>query len=186
MFYSSDLPMKQVRYHAMTLIEMLIAIGVFAVGVLAVLQLVVNNIKTVDHVSKHMDATMLATQGLELMYELRNTNSYKEVERDCLQIKEQLTDGSETACQTRISDDIGVAVMIAPAGPESNRYRSVTSDTISDNPLDDYRLYRHVSGTTLARVATPNTASHITRFDHDANGGDETPYARYVTFEQVS
>lgn len=163
----------QYRYHqAMTLVEMLIAIGVFAVGVLAVLQIVINNIHTTHQVSQRMDATMLATQWLELIYELRNTNSYKEVERDCLHITTQLNN-NETACEKTIGDDISTTVIISPTGPKYNTYWSLYTKTLSEDPLDDYRLYRHIS------------EDHITYFTHKKGNGEPTAYARYLSFEKI-
>lgn len=159
------------QHQAMTLIEILIAISVFAVGVLSVLQLVTNNIRTTDHVSKHMDATMLATQWLELMYEMRNTNSYKEVEWDCYDLSIQT---NEVKCNGRLSTlHNNQAIAIAPVWPENNKYWSVEVKSLGNNNIDTFRLYRHVSD------------ANITYFDHVSDNGTETPYARYITVENI-
>ncbi len=169
--------MKTHKHQAMTLIEILIAIGVFAVGVLAILQLVTNNIRTTDQVSKHTDATMLATQWLELLYEMRNTNSYKEVERDCYQIAKNIN--KETACKknARLSTLWeNQALKISLVWPQEKTYHKIETQTINEDPkenLKNFRLYRHID---------PKT--QLTYFNHD-NSGKETPYARYITIHPL-
>lgn len=172
------------QHKALTLIEMLIAIGVFAVGVLAVLQLVTNNIKTVHRVSNHMDATMLATQWLELAYEIRNTNSYKEFNDawDCFGPQTTLTnDANDNGCvewkQFRSLID-KQWLIIAPAWPDSNTYRTTSTtelpgdvDTLSEIP-PAMRLYRH-------------TTDNLTRYNHNASDGETTQYGRYLSFETL-
>lgn len=169
------------QHKALTLIEILIAIMVFAVGVLAVLQLVTNNIKTVHRVSNHMDATMLATQWLELAYEIRNTNSYKEFNDawDCFVVN--TASGNENLCEEgkQFRSLIGKQwLIIAPAWPDSNTYRTAsatelpgTIDTLKYIPKP-LRLYRH-------------TTDGLTRYNHNSDG-DETQYGRYLSFEKLA
>ncbi len=167
--------MKTRKHQAMTLIEILIAIGVFAMGVLAILQLVTNNIRTTDQVSKHTDATMLATQWLELLYELRNTNSYKEVVWDCYQIEDTIT--QDKVCAKKLSDLWrDKALKISLAWPKEKTYHNIATQTVNENSqenLKTFRLYRHID---------PNTK--LTYFNHD-DSGKETPYARYITVENI-
>jgi len=62
------------RKSAFTLIEVIIAITVFAIGVLAVLRLVTQNLVTLDVTQSRTTATFLAKEGMELVYNMRDSN----------------------------------------------------------------------------------------------------------------
>lgn len=65
------------RKSAFTFIEMLVAITVFAIGVLAVLRLVTQNLATLDITQTRTTATLLAKEGIELVYNMRDANLEK-------------------------------------------------------------------------------------------------------------
>lgn len=69
--------MNLMNKKAFTLIEVLIAITVFSVGVLAVLNLIMNNLSTLDKVQTKITATLLAKEGIELAYNIRDSNLQK-------------------------------------------------------------------------------------------------------------
>lgn len=69
---------------AFTFIEIMIAIVIFSVWVLAVLSLVTNNLKAMDKNDLRMQATFLAKEGIELVYNLRDSNLEKELSWNCL------------------------------------------------------------------------------------------------------
>ncbi len=62
---------------AFTLIEVMIAITVFAIGVLAVLRLITQNLVTLDTTQSRTMATFLAKEGMELVYNMRDSNINK-------------------------------------------------------------------------------------------------------------
>lgn len=69
---------------AFTLIEMLIAITVFAIGVLAVLRVLTWNLSILDHAEMKLQSTVLAKEWLELLYNLRDSNLEKELPWNCV------------------------------------------------------------------------------------------------------
>jgi prepilin-type N-terminal cleavage/methylation domain-containing protein len=57
-----------------TFIEVMIVIAVFSIGVLAVLRLVIYNMSAVKTLETRTTATFLAKEGIELAYNLRDSN----------------------------------------------------------------------------------------------------------------
>ncbi|MBU0627014.1 hypothetical protein KKG31_06595 [Patescibacteria group bacterium] len=55
----------------------MIAITVFSIGVLAILNLVMRNLDTIDKVQTKVSATLLAKEGIEIAYNIRNSNNQK-------------------------------------------------------------------------------------------------------------
>lgn len=67
-----------------TLIEILIAIFVFSVGILAVLSLVTQNLRTMHGADVHRSAAFLAQESLSLLSHIRDTNVANGVSWDCI------------------------------------------------------------------------------------------------------
>ena len=69
---------------AFTLIEILIAISVFAIGILAVLRVLTGNLSTLDTANIKLQATVLAKEWIELLYNVRDSNLEKNLSWDCV------------------------------------------------------------------------------------------------------
>lgn len=69
---------------AFTFIEVIIAITVFAIGVLAVLRLITQNLVTLDNTQMRTTATFLAKEWIELVYNMRDSNLQKSLPWDCV------------------------------------------------------------------------------------------------------
>lgn len=69
---------------AFTFIEVIIAITVFAIGVLAVLRLITQNLVTLDETQIRTTATFLAKEWIELVYTIRDANLQKSLPWDCV------------------------------------------------------------------------------------------------------
>lgn len=69
---------------AFTFIEVMLAIVIFSIGILAVLSLVTNNLKSMDRNNLRLQATLLAKEGIELVYNLRDSNLEKQLSWNCL------------------------------------------------------------------------------------------------------
>lgn len=67
-----------------TFIEVIIAITVFAIGVLAVLRLITQNLVTLDDTQSRSTATFLAKEWMELVYNMRDSNITKWLPWDCV------------------------------------------------------------------------------------------------------
>lgn len=62
----------------------MIAITVFSIGVLAVMRVITQNISSMDKVEARTTATFLAKEGLELVYNMRESNLEKSLPRNCV------------------------------------------------------------------------------------------------------
>ena len=69
---------------AFTLVEILIAITVFAIGILAVLRILTWNLSIMDHTDMKLQSTVLAKEWLELLYNLRDSNLEKKLQWNCV------------------------------------------------------------------------------------------------------
>ncbi len=69
---------------AFTFIEVIIAITVFAIGVLAVLRLITQNLVTLDNTQSRTTATLLAKEWMELVYNMRDSNLSKSLPWNCV------------------------------------------------------------------------------------------------------
>lgn len=88
---------------AFTFIEVIIAITVFAIGVLAVLRLITQNLVTLDITQSRTTATFLAKEWIELVYNMRDSNLAKWLPRDCVLKTGLLLDNPDQACIWKFS-----------------------------------------------------------------------------------
>lgn len=84
---------------AMTLIEVLIALAVFSIGILGVLSIVTQNMARLDDIKTNTIATSLAKEGIELMFQIRDTNRLAHTPWDCA-INNQHPTSLEDMCHT--------------------------------------------------------------------------------------
>lgn len=68
---------------ALTLIELLVVIFVLWVGILSIVLLMSKNLSLIKTIHSQNSATILAREGIELAYHVRNTNNILWYERDC-------------------------------------------------------------------------------------------------------
>ncbi len=69
---------------AFTFIEVMIAIVIFSVGILTIMRLITDNLETMDKNNIKIQATLLAKEGIELVYNMRDANLKKELSWNCL------------------------------------------------------------------------------------------------------
>ena len=74
-----------------TFIEVIVAITVFAIGVLAVLRLITQNLVTLDITQSRTTATFLAKEWIELVYNMRDSNIAKWLQWNCVLKKDFAT-----------------------------------------------------------------------------------------------
>ena len=83
-YYLNDYCFSMYKKLWFTFIEVIIAITVFAIGVLAVLRLITQNLVTLDITQSRTMATFLAKEWIELAYNIRDSNIAKWLPRDCV------------------------------------------------------------------------------------------------------
>ncbi|MBB1557413.1 MAG: prepilin-type N-terminal cleavage/methylation domain-containing protein [candidate division SR1 bacterium] len=70
------------RKKAFTLIEILIVIVIFGVGILAILSIMANSVKNFDTINMQTRATLLAKEGIDLAFHHRDSNLEQGYPRD--------------------------------------------------------------------------------------------------------
>lgn len=73
---------------AITLIEVLISIAIFSIGILSISYLIINNVWLSERTKLKTTATMLAKEWMELVYNRRDTNIKKWRLWNCLALKQ--------------------------------------------------------------------------------------------------
>lgn len=108
---------------AFTFIEVIIAITVFAIGVLAVLRLITQNLVTLDNTQMRTTATFLAKEGIELVYNMRDSNLDKLLPWDCV-LDENLSPDDFGAIEEQ-----NVCLWRFASGTEDNQIFQVSFDS---------------------------------------------------------
>ena len=182
-----------------TFIEVMIAIVVFAIWVLAILGLVTSNLRWVERNDLRLQGTLLAKEWLELVYNLRDSNLERELPRNCIlssmvllsglnseQLSSQISNitstcvnqcGNDEDCKTKcIMDEIcptyfGLSNPIKISYSDAN-YVMVAS-TIDG--IDSWnKLYIHTWDWWLLW------------YSYEEQWWDETLYYRYITFDAIT
>ncbi|MDR0282784.1 MAG: type II secretion system GspH family protein [Candidatus Peribacteria bacterium] len=86
---------------AFTLIEMIIVILVFGTGILAVLYGIVQTLANQDRANTQITSSFLAREGIELMYNLRDSNYSKKLPWNCVfdPIKQNSNESADDVCR---------------------------------------------------------------------------------------
>ena len=74
------------KKRAVTLLEIIIALFVFAVGILAVVRVITTNISIIDTMKIKVQAQSLAKEGMDMVFNIRDTNLARGVNRQCAYI----------------------------------------------------------------------------------------------------
>jgi len=169
------------RRSAFTFIEVIIAITVFAIGVLAVLRLITQNLVTLDITQSRTTATFLAKEWIELVYNMRDSNIEKWLPWDCVLISNLLTGDfwvdPEKVCAWRFSSWTDEALQIS-FDPEWYTYSNPVN--LETNFLDlwsENRLY-----STTWTVWWHDIFWYSSR---PVPGQDPTIFSRYILFTGV-
>lgn len=172
--------------HGFTLIEVIIAITVFSIGVLAVLNLIMKNLSTIDKVQTKITATILAKEWLELAYNIRDTNIQKWFARDCL-LKPMIDINvaeigayTEDVCLSHFAS--GEANTVYQFGFSTWNYYFYTSSTTESWAFDELfaanRLYYYTGEIWWH-------AMFWYGYTQDEWTWAEIPFARYIIFKAV-
>ena len=180
------------RKLAFTFIEVIIAITVFAIGVLAVLRLITQNLVTLDNTQMHTTATFLAKEWMELVYNMRDSNNLKLLQRDCVMktdIKDITTDVT-IGVNHQENVQVNACIWFFSSWTEDNNILQISFDPDA---------YMHVlsleAGKDFNELRETNRLYYITwevawtelfRYSHQQDEWTETPFARYIRFASVT
>ncbi|MFA7298070.1 MAG: prepilin-type N-terminal cleavage/methylation domain-containing protein [Candidatus Absconditabacterales bacterium] len=167
-----------------TFIEVIIAITVFAIGVLAVLRLITQNLVTLDITQMRTNATFLAKEGIELVYNMRDSNISKGLAWNCI-LKKDFATGNrneidpETVCGSNFS-----------SGSETNKILQISFDRegytytrMLDAGTDFNELF---TGNILYYTSGDVGGRQIFRYSsYPAEGSILSFFSRYIVFTGV-
>lgn len=118
-----------------TLIEIMIVLLVFSVGVLAVLRLILHNMSTMNDLEAKTTATFLAKEWLELAYNTRDSNRLASLPRDCI-IDNNYNEALDSdPCKNHFLDNQWLRALETT---ENNIQRKTISDT---NLFEEWKLF---------------------------------------------
>ena len=168
---------------AFTFIEVIIAITVFAIGVLAVLRLITQNLATLDTTQTRTTATFLAKEWIELVYNMRDSNLGKWLPWDCV-LRASFATGDwneidpEEVCERNFSTWFANKLLNISFDPDG--YTHTNSTLLSSDFTQLWtgnRLY-YATGT----IWWKNIFWYSSR---PVDGLDPTSFSRYILFTGV-
>jgi len=163
-----------------TLIEILIALTVFAIGIFAILRLITQNLQSVDQTKTRNIATLLAKEWMWIIYNIRDSNLIKKLPRNCVLQNDFNTDNFneiknlEDVCWRYFSSwaEDGQVLQIS-FNPEKYFFTKVVqrSDLFSDNFANN-KLFIH-------------TWENIFWYSYDSQSSQATSFSRFIQFSSV-
>lgn len=165
------------KFKAFTLIEILIVIVVFCIGILAVLTWLSQTLRNKDYANTQIKAAFFAREWIELVFNLRDANYHKELPWNCIfQWAESLKDDWEW-CNKNLEP--GTILKIWMWSGE-NYIDVKTSELSSDfeQNLSWFQIYLH----------TWNFADWVTTgyyYNHEFSEGNDTWFARYLVIKWI-
>jgi len=162
---------------AFTLIETLIVIAVFGTGILVVVYGISQTLAHQDRAKTQITASFLAREGIELMYNLRDSNYHKALAWNCIFQRVEGTSPSESDfCSSLFSS--GTVLKLAMGS--GNAYLHVEkmgglSEDFDEN-FNNFQLF-YLTG------ALGSTEGF--QYVYSGNGGVPLRYARYILVKAV-
>ena len=172
--FTRDLQIKS-WIKAFTLIEMLIVIFVLWIGILSITVLITRNLSLVKNIHTQTTATILAREGIEMIYNVRDTNSLLWYRRNCAQRISEIANLEEWSdiCQEymRTGDNQSHRFVVEWWLNNQSQINLswITWDNF-DTLFDNSKLY-------LTWITNPVT---LTWYTHIWDG--DTTFARYIEF----
>ena len=172
LFYKTIQKNSMKKTKAFTLIETLIVIVIFCIGILAVLYWLSQTLRNKEYANTQIQSAFFAREWIELVFNLRDANYHKELPWNCIPQLwisndwEWCTKNLEPWMVLKIEiwdwdDYINVEV-----DDEKNIW-DIEKDDDFDNIFENYQIYKHLDNDTFL-------------YNHTKGDGEETWYARYI------
>lgn len=155
----------------------MIALAVFGIGIVGILWLITHHLATIQRAHLETTSAILAREGMEMLYQIRNTNYLTYSQRDCLQYKKN-TD----VCEVSLGD-------LARNGSHLHLTRTpshIAYETVAHTPTNGFttnrsnnRLHHYLNATYDYQYY-----AHSWLIAHDIKG-DPSPFARSLQFTGV-
>lgn len=155
-----------------TLLEIIIIIAVFSIWIMAVFYLITNNLEKLDETKNRNIATFLAKEWIELVFNARDANLTKELQRDCVFTEKYINNIPAEFCDWYFTSWILWKYIQISFNPELYPKLIWTGS----NTFENNKLYYHTW------VINWNT---IFRYDHENNNWESTIFSRYIVFTWI-
>lgn len=164
---------------AFTLVEMLIAILVFSIGVLAVLNLITDNLWIMSRLDIKNQSNFLWKEAIELVFNMRDSNLVKKLPWNCVLSEDALTSQTmqylreDTLCAGYFGSG-NMNIFSISFNPEYYFIVSNFSQEVEDfdTMFQKYRVYY-------------STGENISWYWENSDTGEETFFARYILFKPI-
>lgn len=171
-----------------TLIEMMIALGIFSVGILTILNLLINNLYFLDKASTRTQASLLAKEGIELVYNLRDSNLAKSYPWNCIPY-ENISYGAwwgEKICQTTFGSGEGKIFDIRFASENYYTITGVKKELGSDRKqnFENYEIFAKTWLVLKWEINLEDNYIYSTQ-KADKQKNEFTKYARYLVLKPL-
>ena len=172
------------KFRAFTLIETLIVIIVFTIGILAVVHWLTQTLRNKDYADIQIKSAFFAREWIELMFNLRDANYHKELPWNCIftpieNPKGEYSENENPFCKWYFwSENDNILKIWMWNGKEYIHVETGRLDDDFDDMFDEYQIYFH----------TWNALNESTwyLYNHDAsNGSGATWFARYILITWV-
>ena len=184
---------------AFTFIEVMIAIVIFSVGILTVMRLITDNLETMDQNNLKIQATLLAKEGIELVYNMRDANLKKELSWNCLMNQDMyLWDAEELSDQIWRWNQSNFENVICDWYFGENNNLQISFDMInynyhkqsdkSDIFYDNYqnnKLYLYSADISWYPTSWYGHEIKNDKLSDKSLQSEDTFFARYLSFEKV-
>lgn len=163
------------KFKAFTLVETLIVIVVFCIGILAVLHWLSQTLRNKDYANTQIKSAFFAREWIELMFNLRDANYHKELPWNCIFQWASESFDKNLECKNKFEPWNILKIWIW-----SGEYIHVERANLSDNfekNLSWFQIYLH----------TWNFLNWETwfRYDYVWNENEKTWFARYLLITWV-
>ena len=178
------------KFKAFTLVETLIVIVVFCIGILVVLQWLSQTLRNKDYADIQIKSAFLAREWIELMFNLRDANYHKELPWNCIfgynnnpgtiELTDNWEEKSNPFCQKWYFWTWNASILKIWMWTE-NEYIHIETGSLSDDfdeNFSKYQIYFH----TWANILWDSTWFI---YNHDENEWDWTRFARYLLITWV-
>ena len=172
------------RKKAFTLIEILIVIVIFWVGILAILSIMANSVKNFDTINMQTRATLLAKEGIDLAFHHRDSNLEQGYPRDYYARIENTDWGKEEFLWKDWNTTFKIGLSV---NKDQNPYYLLEKITIWKYTADTFDEYFKTFALELTKL--DKTAKNITLTPYTYKATTETPnkgYARRIEFAPLT
>ena len=170
------------RKKAFTLIEILIVIVIFWVGILAILSIMANSVKNFDTINMQTRATLLAKEGMDLAFHHRDSNLEQGYPRDYYARTGNNDWGNEEFLWTGWNTTFKIGLSV---DKDQNPYYLLEKIGIWEYTADTFDEYFRTFALELTK---PEATKNITITPYTYKATTETPkkgYARRIEFARL-